>query len=476
MWKSEYIAALSGGELWGGTAVPVQGWSLDSRKIIPGQAFVAFKGEHTDGHCYIKQAFEAGASIVLAEFSGLKEQGITKGDVPADRAIICVNNCMQAFQQLASAWCRELNPVVIGVTGSNGKTTTKDMVAAVLSARYSVHKNPENFNNEIGLPLTILNAPSGTEIMVLEMGMRGLGQIKALCDICRPRFGIITNIGTTHLELLGSIENIARAKWELIDSLPREGTAILNGDDYYCVQKAAYTEIKKVFYGLKGLYGPPDIKGINLKAASGLKTEFKVLAGEQKANVTLPLPGEHNVLDALAALAAGLELGVSLEEGARALQELELSKMRLELLEGTGQSTVLNDVYNANPISMQASLQVLAERGGEKTIAILGEMYELGESASEGHRQVGQTVASLGIKELITVGPLAREIAWEAKNNGFPESRLHCCDNCEQAAAKAQTLIEKYGPGTWLLVKGSRGMKMERISQQLAVKKGINAE
>ena len=474
MWKSEHIAALTQGELWGEAKAPLQGWSLDSRTIIPGQAFIALKGEHTDGHRYIKQAWEAGASVVLAELSGLQEFGLVNSDVPAGRAIVGVRNCMEALQQLAAAWCKKLNPRVVGITGSNGKTTTKDMVAAVLSAQYSTHKNQENYNNELGLPLTVLNAPADTEVMVLEMGMRGLGQIKALCDLCKPRIGIITNIGTTHLELLGTRENIARAKWELIDSLPREGIAILNAEDYYSVQKAAHSEVQKVFYGIKGQYGRPDIRGINVRAGSGLNTDFEVLAGEEKALVNLPLPGEHNVLNALAALAAGLKLGVSLEKGARALQELKLSKMRLEIVEGINHSIVINDVYNANPVSMQASLKVLAERGGEKTIAILGEMYELGESAVEGHREVGRAAASLGIKELITVGPLAKEIAWGAKISGFPPSKLHCCDSCEQAASQAQTLIEKFGPGTWLLIKGSRGMKMERVSQQLAAKKGIN--
>ena len=474
MWKSEHIAALTQGELWGETAVALQGWSLDSRKIIPGLAFIALKGEHTDGHRYIKQAWEAGASVVLAELSGLQEFGLVNSDVPAGRAIVGVRNCVEALQKLAAAWCEELNAQVVGITGSNGKTTTKDMVAAVLSAEYSTHKNQENYNNELGLPLTILNAPPATEIMVLEMGMRGLGQIKALCDICKPSLGIITNIGTTHLELLGTKENIARAKWELIDSLPREGIAILNAEDYYSVQKAAHSEVQKVFYGIKGQYGQPDIRGINVRAGSGLNTSFEIGAGEKKALVNLPLPGEHNVLNALAALAAGLKLGVSLDKGARALQELKLSKMRLEIVEAINHSIVINDVYNANPVSMQASLKVLAERGGEKTIAILGEMYELGESTVEGHREVGRTAASLGIKELITVGSLAQEIARGARDNGFPPSKLHCCDSCEQAASQAQTLIEKFGPGTWLLIKGSRGMKMERVSQQLAAKKGIN--
>ncbi len=459
------IATILGGRLYGSPDVIYQGCSIDSRKIQKGQVFVAIAGEKTDGHQYITSAFKAGAALVIAETAKLEQMEIP--DIPSGAGLISVGDTLRALQDLAGAWRNELNPIVIGISGSSGKTTTKDMVAAVLAKRYQVHRNMENFNNEIGLPLTILSAPAGTEIMVLEMGMRGLGQIRALCEICRPSMGVITNIGTTHMELLGSPENIAEAKWELIECLPDGGTAILNAEDYWSVSKAARCNISKVFYGIKGEYTSPDVRADNILPTGSIRTLFTVVTEEQKAEVHLPLPGDHHVMDALAALAVGLVNKIPLLEGAKALEELKLSKMRLEMHPGVLKSTIINDVYNANPDSMKASLSVLAERGGDKTIAVLGEMYELGDFSVSGHRQVGETVAKLGIKELITVGKMTEDIAAGAFEAGIDQKRIHHCEDCEQAVKVTMEKIRQLGPDTWVLVKGSRGMQMERVSELL---------
>jgi len=471
MWNSAKIADLTGGELLGSADTLFQGWVIDSRKAAPGVVFVALRGENTDGHRYIRNAFAAGAAIVLAETRGIEEQGIEPADIPEAKALIAVPDCLQALQKLALAWRDELNPLVIGITGSNGKTTTKDMVSAVLSWKYQVHKNAENHNNELGMPLTILNAPQGTEVLVLEMGMRGLKQIEALCRIAKPLAGVITNIGTTHLELLGSREKIAEAKWELILSLPKEGLAVLNADDFYSVTKAksskATPDLRVMFYGIEGKFTQPDIQARQLEACHGFYTRFEVTAAGQKETVLLPLPGEHNVLDALAALAVGVAYGVPLREAGKALENLSLSKMRLEVLPGIRGSTIINDSYNANPVSMKASLQVLAERGGGKTIAVLGDMYELGPAEVSGHQEVGKTLAALGIQELVAVGGLARHIAEGAGESGYSAEKIHVCADIEQAMPEIHRLLEKYGSGTWILVKGSRGMKMERISEEL---------
>jgi len=476
-WDSGKIASVTGGELIGNSAVAFSGWETDSRRIVKGQAFAALRGENTDGHLYIEKAFAAGASVVLAEMTRLKQLRAGDWKIPEDKAIVAVKDTQEALQQLAKAFREELKPLVVGITGSNGKTTTKDMTAAVLSRKFRVHKNFGNYNNELGLPLTILNASPETEVMVLEMGMRGSGQIRALCDICSPSVGVITNIGTTHLELLGTRERIAEAKWELIESLPDDGIAVLNAEDYHSAFKSGSTPVKKVFFGIKGEFAGLDVFAENIRSAGVdaglLNTCFEAIAGEERATVDLPLPGEHNVLDALAALTVGLQLGVSLESGAQALEGLQLSRMRLEVLNGIGDSVIINDVYNANPTSMKASLGVLAERGGEKTVAVLGEMYELGDAAISGHREAGQVIPLLGISELITVGELARNIAEGALDYGFPAEKITVCDNCAQAAAKAAELIDRYGPETWVLVKGSRGMKMESVSESLVVKKGI---
>lgn len=317
--------------------------------------------------------------------------------------------------------------------------------------------------------MTILNAPESTEIMVIEMGMRGLGQIRALCDYVRPDTGVITNIGTTHMELLGTQENIAKAKWELIEALPLEGIAVLNGDDLWSVRKAEKDPHQTLFYGIEGKYHAPDIQGKNLQQTGTLGTQFEITAQTEQAQAFLPLPGEHNVLDALAALAVGKAYGISLQEGCHGLAKLELSKMRLELHPGIYGSMLLSDVYNANPTSMQASLKVLSERSGKATLAILGEMYELGEASASGHYEVGRSVAELGITELITVGPLAEEIARGALDSGLPQDRVHSCDDRESAISQAKLLLSKLERETWVLIKASRGMKLEKVTEALQI-------
>jgi UDP-N-acetylmuramoyl-tripeptide--D-alanyl-D-alanine ligase len=466
-WTVETVARIAKGTLIGNADLEVHGCILDSRKAQGGEMFFALPGEKVDGHDYIETAWNKGAILAVAEenrFKGNKKIPF----VPEGKALILVRSVFTALQELAQAWRMELGVKVVGVTGSNGKTTTKDMIAAVLSQRFRVYFNKENHNNELGLPLTVLNAPSDTEILVLEMGMRGLGEIKALCDLARPDIGVITNIGTTHLELLLTQERIAQAKWELIEALPKEGIAIINAEDSLSVQMAKNDSHSTRFYGLEGAYESPHIKGVQLRPWGELGTTFDVNFQDEKATAYLPLPGQHNVLDALAAIAVGTLFSVSLAEGCKGLTELELSKMRLEVRQGVFGATLINDVYNANPVSMQASLQVLKERAGEnKTLAILGDMYELGPSAESGHREVGRTLAKLGVSELITVGKLAEEIAQGARMAGYAEDQIHVSASREEAVKKAQDLLELYGPEIWALIKGSRGMKMEEITVQI---------
>lgn len=472
MWKSKIIARMLGAELFGSDSAVFDGCTLDSRQVVEGNLFVAIQGEKVDGHSFIAQAFEAGATIVIGEKISIKD--IDLSAIPPGKALVAVQSSLKALQNLAKIWCSELHPIVIGITGSSGKTTTKDMVATVLAQKYKVHWNKENFNNEIGLPLTVLNSPQQSEIMVLEMGMRGLGQIKELCDICKPSLGVITNIGTTHMELLGSHENIAQAKWELIDNLGENGTAVLNAEDFLSVQLANLSSVKKIFYGTTGRYTNPDVKGSNLQVSGKLGTTFEVWFQGIKETVDLPLPGEHNVLDALAALSVGLHYDIPLRLGAQALEELKLSKMRLDILEGILDSIIIDDAYNANPDSMKASLNVLAQRSGEKSVAVLGEMYELGEASVSGHREVGERVAHLGIKTLVTVGKMAEGIAQGALDAGLSEDSVHICSDCEQAFNEVEKIIQRMGANTWVLIKGSRGMKMEHITQKLVLRKFEN--
>lgn len=466
-WTTEIVARVTKGSLIGNSDLEVQGCILDSRQALGGEMFFALPGERVDGHAYIEAAWKNGAVLAIAEearFLGAK----TKPNVPEGKALLLVKSVFKALQELAQKWRIELKAQVVGVTGSNGKTTTKDMIYAVLSKQFRVYRNKENNNNELGLPLTILNAPFGTEILILEMGMRGLGEIKALCDIAKPDIGVITNIGTTHLELLLTQDRIAQAKWELVEALPDHGIAIINAEDEFSVQKAKKDQHEICFYGLDGAFAKPNIKGEQLRPWGELGTTFNVTYQDQKILASLPLPGTHNVLDALAALAVGTVFGVSLDKGCRGLSELELSKMRLEVRQGVLGSILINDVYNANPVSMQASLEVLKERaGGNKTLAILGDMYELGISAESGHREVGQTLANLGISRLIAVGKLAAEIAQGARKAGYGENQIMVTGSHEEAVEKALDLLALLGRGTWVLIKGSRGMRMEEITAKL---------
>ncbi|MCO1601245.1 UDP-N-acetylmuramoyl-tripeptide--D-alanyl-D-alanine ligase [Desulfosporosinus nitroreducens] len=466
-WTAETVVRVTKGSLIGNPNLEVQGCILDSRQARGGEMFFALPGERVDGYDYIEVAWKNGAVLAIADEARFKKAE-TKPNVPEGKALLLVKSVFIALQELAQNWRAELKAKVVGVTGSNGKTTTKDMIYAVLSKQFRVYRNKENNNNELGLPLTILNAPPGTEILILEMGMRGLGEIKSLCEIAKPDIGVITNIGTTHLELLLTQERIAQAKWELVEALPNDGIAIINAEDMFSVQKAKEDSHSICFYGLEGAFVKPNIKGIQLRPWGELGTTFDVNYKDQKMSANLPLPGTHNVLDALAALAVGTVLGVSLDKGCMGLSELELSKMRLEVRQGVLGSVLINDVYNANPVSMQASLEVLKERaGGNKTLAILGDMYELGISAESGHREVGRTLASLGVSGLITVGNLAAEIAQGAQKAGYGKDRIKVTGSHKEAVEKALDLLASWGTGTWVLIKGSRGMRMEEITAKL---------
>ncbi|MDQ7096166.1 UDP-N-acetylmuramoyl-tripeptide--D-alanyl-D-alanine ligase [Desulfosporosinus sp. PR] len=466
-WTAETVARITEGTLYGSQELEVRGCVLDSRQARSGEMFFALPGERVDGHDFMAAAWKNGAALVVGE-KGYFQKRVQKPYVPEGKALLLVDSALEALQKLAGVWRLELGAKVVGVTGSNGKTTTKDMIAAVLSQHFSVYRNKENHNNELGLPLTILNAPPGTEILVLEMGMRGLGEIKALCEIGKPDIGVITNIGTAHLELLLTQERIAQAKWELVEALPAGGVAILNAEDENSVQKSRGDAHRVLFFGVDEGLRHPDIQGSRLTPKGALGTEFKVSFRDQKTDAYLPLPGRHNVLDALAALAVGTVLDISLADGCAGLKELELSKMRLELRSGIYETTLLNDVYNANPVSMQASLRTLKERAnGNKTLAILGEMYELGTSAVAGHREVGQTLARLGISALITVGALAKDIADGARLAGYSENQIYITETRDEAARIARDFLAAEGTGAWVLIKGSRGMKMEEVTVQL---------
>ncbi|NPV91490.1 MAG: UDP-N-acetylmuramoyl-tripeptide--D-alanyl-D-alanine ligase [Firmicutes bacterium] len=437
------------------------GVSIDSRTVKPGDLFFALPGQRVDGHEYVESALKAGA--VAAVVSRVPE-GFDPGE-KADSVLLEVKDVLTALQDLA-AWNRQrYNIPVVGVTGSTGKTTTKDLISAVLSRRFKTLKTSGNYNNEIGLPLTLMQLDGTHQAAVIEMAMRGPGEIAYLCSIARPSIGLITNIGHTHEELLGSQENIARAKMEILTNLPTEGWAVLNWDDLWLRKLAARTRGSVMFYSASGQPGIGEYEGEKITAsdfrfAGKEGVRFLVRLGGQEQEVYLPVPGEHNISNALGALAVGHLLGMRLEEMAEGLSEARLSAMRLDIKEGLNQTTIINDTYNANPDSMRAALRVLSHLAAGRRVAVLGEMYELGDYAPEGHKIVGVEAARQGVSLLVTVGDLAGYITEGARSVGLPRERTAHFDDNRSAA---DYLLRELVPGDTVLVKGSRGMKMEQI-------------
>ncbi|BDG60760.1 UDP-N-acetylmuramoyl-tripeptide--D-alanyl-D-alanine ligase [Caldinitratiruptor microaerophilus] len=443
--------------LRGDPGAPVAGFRHDSRQVQPGDCFVALPGARTDGHLHVPAAAAAGAAcaLVARDVPG----------VPPGMALIRVPDPLLALGSAAARHRQQFPVRVAAVTGSVGKTTTKDLVWAVLSRRYRTLRNPGNLNSEVGLPLAILNG-LGPEhgAAVLEMAMRGPGQIAYLASIARPEVGVVTCVAPVHLELLGTIENIARAKAELVQALPADGVAILNGDDPRVAAMAAAHPRRVVYYGkvargtefvaLEGAEpAPPPPGGLGAQ-------RLRVRSHAGQAQVYLPVPGEHVALDALAALAAGLVMGLSLEEAAEGLSTVDPGEFRMRLVE-TGGVRILDDTYNASPASVKAALAVLARSGQGRRTAILGDMFELGALAAAAHREVGQAAAAAA-DVLVAVGELARGYAEGAREAGLAE--VHHFVDRQAALAALAGLVQ---PGDTVLVKGSRGMRMEEFVERL---------
>ncbi|MDS1029572.1 UDP-N-acetylmuramoyl-tripeptide--D-alanyl-D-alanine ligase [Bacillota bacterium LX-D] len=448
--KLEEIAQWIDGRLYGGDIKQeISNISTDTRTLEPGAIYFALQGESFDGHDFVQQAWTKGAVAVVVskqELAGLANQ---------KRCVIIVKDTLQALQSLARNHRLKYNIPVVAITGSNGKTTTKDLLASVLKVKLRVLKTEGNFNNEIGLPKTLLQLNEEHQAAVLEMGMRGLGQIASLCEIALPKAAIITNIGVTHMELLGSVENIAKAKGEILDFIEPQGFCFLNAEDQWSQSLKSRCRGRVYFYGFTE---KADVRGVNIKnTAAG--TEFTLQIEQQETEVKLPLPGEHNVLNALAAAGVGWQLGLTLEEIAAGLAKVQLSAMRLSFEPGLRGSMIINDTYNANPDSMKASLNILAEKS-QKNIAVLGEMRELGCIAEEGHAAVGRHVAGLKIDYLLTVGSLGKYIAQGALMAGMAEERIKICQDTAEAK---KCLADLLAPGYMALVKGSRALKMEEI-------------
>jgi UDP-N-acetylmuramoyl-tripeptide--D-alanyl-D-alanine ligase len=441
---------------------------IDSRLAIPGALFVALKGENVDGHDFIKEAFGRGASLALIEREVAMDavvldlRGTLPDPLPAVSIPMClrVESSLGALQRIARYWRKKLSIRVIGVTGSVGKSTTKELIADVLDQRYSTIRSPGNLNNEIGLPLTLLKLTRAHERAVLEMGFYVPGEITLLCNLARPQVGVVTNVSQVHLERAGSLEAIARGKAELVKSLPPapEGVAILNFDDEYVRPMAELTQASVFYYGLtpEADLWATEIEGLGLEGV-----RFLLHYRGDSVHMRVPLLGQHSVHTALRAAAVGLVEELTWQEIAGGLQESQ-SQLRLVAVQGPRGSLILDDTYNAAPPSVIAALNLLGELEGRR-VAVLGDMLELGEYSERGHRLVGGRAAEIA-EELVVIGERARWIADEAIRSGMPSSRVKTCESNEAAA---EYLRERVREGDVILIKGSRGMRMDHIVDAL---------
>lgn len=477
---TEILSATGGRLIRGDPAGAVQGVSIDSRTIQPGELFIAIKGERFDGHRFIYEALKRGGCGVLVNVSGHRIPETAQEEAHLrDTILMGVTDTVEALQDLSRFHRQRWALPVVAVTGSNGKTTTKEMAAAILAERYVTLKSEGNVNNQIGVPLTLLRLTAHHQVAVLEMGVSRPGELRRLVTMAVPRIGLVTNIGPTHLETLGNLEGVARAKAEVLEGLPpSEGVAILNRDDSFYPYLNARTSGRVVTFGsgpetdvcIEGveesgshvilhLTYQGSVFGIGLPHArsghgSGRSPQIRI---------KLPLIGRYNAMNAAAAAAVGLVMGCDLEEIRRGLEQFRPIAMRLERIPWEDR-TILNDAYNANPASMQAALETLSRFPGKgRRIAVLGDMLELGVAGVEAHRQIGRLVVSSKIAFLITMGTHAERMA-----EGMDRDHVTVCRDPSEVA---QVLRRVAGSGDVILIKGSRGMRMERILDELGLKR-----
>jgi UDP-N-acetylmuramoyl-tripeptide--D-alanyl-D-alanine ligase len=441
---------------WEGEDVEVRSVSTDSRTVGAGGLFVALPGERTDGHRFVDAAIAAGAvAAMVAE------------DLPGDLEIgslplVRVSSTPEALLRLAADEREGMGATVVGITGANGKTSTKDLADAVARTRFRVHASPGSFNNEIGLPLTLLGAPPDTQVLVAEMGARRLGDVKLLSGIARPHVVVVTNVGVAHMEVFGSWASIVEASAEPVDALGPHGLAILNADDPVAIGYADRCPGRVVTFGTRSA---ADVRAEDVSLDAEGRASFRMTADGTEVRVELAVPGEHMVSNALAAAAVGRELGIPPETVASALGEAGVSRWRMETFTTATDVRVLNDAYNANPESTAAALRTARWiAGDDRLIAVLGEMAELGPISAEEHDRVGSLAARLRVDRLITVGEAARAVARAALREGMEPEDVVSYDTAAEAledvraTATARDLV---------LCKGSRVAALETIAEGL---------
>jgi UDP-N-acetylmuramoyl-tripeptide--D-alanyl-D-alanine ligase len=445
--------------------------STDSRQVRPGDLFIALKGDRFDGHEFVATACRAGAVGAIVQ-EGTPVPGLnrligasdtkTKKENPGP-LVLNVSDTLRAYQQLAGHHRGRFAIPVVAVTGSNGKTTTKEMVACVLAAQWPTMKTEGNLNSQIGVAQTLLRLSKRYQAAVIEMGVDNIGQTARLSDMVRPTVGIITNIGPDHLEFFGSLDVSAQSKAELLEWLPEFGTVVLNADDAYFDHLAAQAHCRVLSFGFSER---ADIRAIGLSAdgPSGTMVTVRVPGRVRPLTLRLRVSGRHNVANALSAVAVGISLGLTGTTMTRGLAAFRPAAMRSQVAVWKG-VRVLNDCYNANPASMKAAIDLLAERKpAGRAVAVLGDMLELGPTAPAFHQEIGRYVVERGLPILIAVGPLGAHIAEGAKAAGMAPGQIHQVPDAEAAAQLVGDLV---GPGDAVLVKASRGVHLERVVERL---------
>lgn len=433
----------------------------DSRQVRRGDLFIAFQGDRYDGHEFVQNALAQGAACVIVQEDYRLPPSPADEDAPV---VLKVRNTLEAYQRLATHYRNRFPIPVIAITGSNGKTTTKEMVAQVVAQRWKTLKTEGNFNNRIGVPHTLFQLAPRHQAAVIEMGVDQQGQTSRLCEIARPTMGLITNIGPDHLEFFGSMEGSAQAKAELLDHLPQDGAVILNADDEYFDYLASRAQCRVVAFGRSS---KAEVRAVDIRTDGKGCTVFGlVLPGKsRRPEVRIRALGMHNVSNALAAAGVGFVLGLSGTLIAEGLAKFRPAAMRSQINTIHGVQ-IINDCYNANPASMKAAIQLLAELGrGRRSIAVLGDMLELGAGGKQMHREVGEFLAVQGIGHLFACGALGRELAEGASRAGMSTDRILEFPDAAAAGARLASVVRQ---GDVVLVKASRGMRMEQVVESIA--------
>ncbi len=456
----DVLEATKGTLIQGDQSTSIDKLSIDTRTICPDDFYLPLKGENFNGHQFIREAVEKGAAGVFKEKSwGSLEIQTIINKFPR-LAIIEVDNTLKALQNLGRYKVDQSNPKVIGITGSVGKTTTKDMISQVLEEDFSILKTKGNFNNEVGLPLTLLNLQQEHQIAVLEMGMSNFEEIQTLVKMAPPNIAVITNIGSAHIQNLKSKENILKAKMEIAGDLKAGDILLLNGDDPLLWElrniKAPY---RKVYYGI---HKHNDVYPLGI-AQQESGSVFKVHIGGKEREFHIGLQGKHQVANAIAALWIGYYYNMEYPELRRGLEKIQVSDMRFEAHE-IGKTKIINDAYNASPESMKASIEVIENTECNRRILVLGDILELGDYSEQGHRKVGSFISKGNYHRLITKGKDAKWIGLEAVKQGFPAEKVEHVKTNEEAA---KLLVRWMEPMDLVLIKGSRGMRMEEIIEIL---------